>query len=93
MAIQMTISVNDDVYAAIKPLIESRDIDSFFDSLIRPYITMRNVAMTAPRPAKQIGLLKGRFTVPEDFDAPLPDDLLEAFGYEETQGGSDAASS
>ena len=29
-----------------------------------------------PRP---IGLAKGQFTVPDDFNAPLPDDLLQAF--------------
>ena len=26
-----------------------------------------------------LGLDQGRFTVPDDFDAPLPDDLLEVF--------------
>lgn len=31
------------------------------------------------RPRKA-GCLKGKFSVSEDFDAPLPDDLLEAFG-------------
>lgn len=27
----------------------------------------------------QLGRLEGRFKVPEDFDAPLPDDLLDLF--------------
>lgn len=31
---------------------------------------------TEPRP---IGLAKGQFVVPDDFDAPLPDDILDAF--------------
>ena len=26
-----------------------------------------------------LGLLKGQITVPDDFDDPLPDDLLDAF--------------
>ncbi|MCF4969603.1 type II toxin-antitoxin system Phd/YefM family antitoxin [Nostoc sp. CMAA1605] len=31
-----------------------------------------------------LGLDRGRFTVPEDFDAPLPEDILAAFeGSEE----------
>ena len=30
--------------------------------------------------AVRFGVLKGRFTVPADFDAPLPDDVLEGFG-------------
>ena len=28
---------------------------------------------------KRIGILAGRLTVPDDFDAPLPDDVLVAF--------------
>jgi prevent-host-death family protein len=28
---------------------------------------------------KHLGLLRGAFTVPEDFDAPLPQDVLDAF--------------
>jgi len=32
----------------------------------------------APAP-KKLGLLSGRLRVPEDFDAPLPEDVLDAF--------------
>ncbi|HZP88800.1 MAG TPA: type II toxin-antitoxin system prevent-host-death family antitoxin [Burkholderiales bacterium] len=28
---------------------------------------------------RRLGLLDGRFQIPDDFNAPLPDDLLEAF--------------
>ena len=28
---------------------------------------------------RQLGRLAGRFTVPEDFDAPLPEDVLNGF--------------
>lgn len=31
---------------------------------------------TEPRPS---GLAKGKFVAPKDFDAPLPDDILDAF--------------
>ncbi len=31
-----------------------------------------------PRP---FGLCKGEFTVPDDFDAPLPEDILDAITY------------
>lgn len=31
------------------------------------------------RPKKQIGILSGKLVVPDDFDAPLPDDILAAF--------------
>jgi prevent-host-death family protein len=31
------------------------------------------------KPKKRIGLLEGKLTVPDDFDAPLPQELLAAF--------------
>jgi prevent-host-death family protein len=31
------------------------------------------------RTKRQLGIDHGVFTVPEDFDAPLPDDVLESF--------------
>ncbi len=34
---------------------------------------------TAAQPLRPIGLCAGEFTVPDDFDAPLPDDVLNAF--------------
>jgi prevent-host-death family protein len=44
----------------------------------RPVAELRPVAVTrtAPRP---FGLAAGAFTVPDDFDAPLPDDILREF--------------
>jgi prevent-host-death family protein len=29
--------------------------------------------------ARRLGMDRGRFVVPDDFDAPLPDELLDAF--------------
>ncbi len=31
------------------------------------------------KPRKQIGILAGRLQVPDDFDVPLPNDVLDAF--------------
>lgn len=44
----------------------------------RPVAELRPLAWAArgPRP---FGLAAGSFTVPADFDAPLPDDFLRAF--------------
>ena len=49
-------------------------------------ITRHNIPVAEikalPRPLKSPrpwGLAKGTFTVPDDFDAPLPDEILEAF--------------
>lgn len=38
----------------------------------------RLVAAEGP-PRRELGMDRGRFTVPDDFDAPLDDDLLRAF--------------
>jgi prevent-host-death family protein len=32
-------------------------------------------------PVRRLGVDRGRFVVPEDFDAPLPDELLAAFEH------------
>ena len=40
------------------------------------------VARLVPPPRatrRRLGIDRGRFTVPDDFDAPLPDDVLDAF--------------
>jgi prevent-host-death family protein len=41
------------------------------------------VARLVPVPRKKaervLGIFRGQFTVPDDFDAPLPDDLLDLF--------------
>jgi hypothetical protein len=34
---------------------------------------------SAQSEARPIGLAKGQFTVPDDFNAPLPENVLEAF--------------
>jgi antitoxin (DNA-binding transcriptional repressor) of toxin-antitoxin stability system len=41
---------------------------------LRP--THQTPEVSGPRP---FGLCAGRFTVPDDFDSPLPDDILDAF--------------
>ena len=43
----------------------------------RPVARLVGLEPVAPR--RRLGLLKGRFTVPDDFDAPLPDDVLALF--------------
>ena len=37
------------------------------------------VPMPPPLPRRQLGTLAGTFTVPDNFDDPLPDDILDAF--------------
>lgn len=43
-------------------------------------INAKLVPVTQPTaPQKRIGILAGKLTVPDNFDAPLPDDVLAAF--------------
>jgi antitoxin (DNA-binding transcriptional repressor) of toxin-antitoxin stability system len=43
-------------------------------------INAKLVPVTPPTaPQKRIGILAGKLAVPDDFDAPLPDDVLAAF--------------
>ena len=37
------------------------------------------VSAAAFMPQKRLGLLEGRLTIPDDFDAPLPEEMLGAF--------------
>ena len=41
---------------------------------------VRLVAVTTRKERRGFGALKGRLTVPDDFDEPLPPEILEAFG-------------
>jgi antitoxin (DNA-binding transcriptional repressor) of toxin-antitoxin stability system len=44
----------------------------------QPVVEMKPVK-TGGEGLRPFGLCAGEFTVPEDFDAPLPEDLLQAF--------------
>ena len=35
--------------------------------------------LLGPRPKRRLGILVGKLRVPEDFDAPLPDEIVDAF--------------
>ena len=39
----------------------------------------RLMPLEAAKPRRQLGLQAGRLSVPDDFDAPLPDDVLASF--------------
>lgn len=44
----------------------------------RPVAELRPVAAALPGP-RPFGLCAGEFTVPDDFDAPLPEEILRDF--------------
>ena len=39
----------------------------------------RLVPVVAEGTMRKLGLFRGQMTIPDDFDAPLPDDILDAF--------------
>jgi hypothetical protein len=39
----------------------------------------RLLPVTAEGSARKLGLFRGQMSIPDDFDAPLPDDILDAF--------------
>ncbi|WP_341992819.1 type II toxin-antitoxin system prevent-host-death family antitoxin [Azorhizobium sp. AG788] len=45
----------------------------------RPVARLVPLEGSAPRASRRLGRLAGQFTVPADFDGPLPTDLLDAF--------------
>lgn len=44
----------------------------------KPIAELRLIAANSS-PLRPFGLCAGEFTVPDDFDSPLPEDLLDAF--------------
>lgn len=39
----------------------------------------RLVSLPKPRGRRRLGLLDGKFRIPDDFNAPLPDSVIRAF--------------
>jgi prevent-host-death family protein len=46
---------------------------------VRGKPTARLVPLTAEGAGRKFGTFKGKFEVPDDFDAPLPEEILDAF--------------
>jgi prevent-host-death family protein len=45
----------------------------------KPVAKLVSLEPSEPRPKRKLGLLEGRAVIPPDFDAPLPDDILDEF--------------
>jgi prevent-host-death family protein len=45
----------------------------------RGHAIARLVPVPQEPSGRKFGMLQGKFTVPDDFDAPLPDEILDAF--------------
>jgi len=74
--------VNINVYAAKTSLSQLLDRAAQGEEIVitrngRPVAKL--VAVTPAREPRRLGALKGRIRIRKDFDAPLPDDVLDAF--------------
>jgi len=47
--------------------------------IVRSGVPVAKLVPLRPRIARRLGSDRGVLTVPDDFDAPLPDDVLDAF--------------
>jgi prevent-host-death family protein len=45
----------------------------------KPVAKLTSLEAREARPKRKLGSLAGRAVIPADFDAPLPDDVLDAF--------------
>jgi prevent-host-death family protein len=45
----------------------------------KPVAKLVSLQPSEPRPKRKLGGLEGRAVIPPDFDAPLPDDILDEF--------------
>lgn len=45
----------------------------------KPVARLTALTPAEVKPKRQLGILEGKLVVPPDFDAPLPEDLLDAF--------------
>jgi prevent-host-death family protein len=46
----------------------------------------RLIPIPAEETTRKLGVFRGQMAIPDDFDAPLPDDILNAFGRKPGRG-------
>jgi prevent-host-death family protein len=45
----------------------------------KPIARLCPLAESKPKPKRELGRLRGKIVVPDDFDDPLPDEILDLF--------------
>ena len=58
------------------------DLGAFEGKRVQVTVTEEDDQPVVPLPRRELGLLRGKLWVAEDFDAPLPDDLQRYFDGE-----------
>lgn len=84
--------VLDLVYLSVMTQITVHEAKTHFSSILRRAVAGEEIVIARggkpvarlvpvePSLPREMGVDRGKFEVPEDFDAPLPDDDLSAFG-------------
>ncbi len=73
----LVIVENDKAIAELKP-IASKKLSNVTQAILL-MLEEELPPITSSKQLRPYGLCAGEFTVPDDFDAPLPEDLLSAF--------------
>jgi len=58
------------------------DLGAFEGKRVQVTVTEEDDQPVVPLPRRELGLLRGKLWVAEDFDAPLPDDIQRYFDGE-----------
>jgi antitoxin (DNA-binding transcriptional repressor) of toxin-antitoxin stability system len=77
-SLKMNVSVEDvekDPHAFLRRVLEGETVVVFEKD--QPVVEMRPLSRRAGK--RPMGLAKGDFVVPDDFDDPLPEDVLQLF--------------
>ncbi|WP_009631744.1 type II toxin-antitoxin system Phd/YefM family antitoxin [Synechocystis sp. PCC 7509] len=73
----LVIVENDQAIAELKPIISNKLLPQA--RAAQQMMEIELPPITSGKQLRPYGLCAGEFTVPDDFDAPLPEDLLSAF--------------
>ena len=58
----------------------------------KPVATIKPIEKNRPQALRPFGLCAGEFRVPDDFDDPLPEEIIKQFEGEELVGNNDRCS-
>ncbi len=75
----LVIVENDKAIAELKPITSNKLWRLAHAQAAQQMMEIELPPITSSKQLRPYGLCAGEFTVPDDFDAPLPEDLLSAF--------------
>ena len=73
----ITVTISSALEKVVRQEATARGID--VETVVRELLEKTYAEQTKEIPKRPYGLCAGAFRVPEDFDAPLPEEILNAF--------------